>query len=182
MKNVQAEIEALLMGGHGLTILDMINLSGGKRNEVLEAIDAIEDEYLKELHGIELKNVGGKYSFFTKAEYAETISKIRKKTVNEITDSQMEVLAVIAYNQPLSLKEIEKFRGSACSNQIRELISLGLIKRKRDKTQKGNPYMYVTTENFLKVLGIPDLSYLKEGIVENTEIPEKLRNGITPES
>lgn len=179
---MQAEIEALLMGGHGLTIQDMTSLSDGKRNEVLEAIDVIEDEYSKDFHGVELKNVGGKYSFFTKVEYAETISKIRKKAVNEITNSQMEVLAIIAYNQPLILKEIEKFRGSACSNQARELISMGLVRRKRDKTQKGNPYMYVTTENFLKVLGIPDISYLKEGIVENTEVSEKLRDSIAPES
>ncbi|MCL4407429.1 MAG: SMC-Scp complex subunit ScpB, partial [Thermotogae bacterium] len=114
-------------------------------------------------------------------EFFDLVSKIRKKSVSEITNSQMQVLAIVAYNQPLTLKEMEKFRGSACTNQIKELISMGLIKRKRDKTKKGNPYFYVTTENFLKVLGISSLSDLKEDFVENTEISEDVRNNITPE-
>ncbi len=182
MNHIMAEVEALIMSGHGLTIQDIMKLSGRNRNEILETLDQIQEEYSHENHGVELKNIAGRYSFFTKAEYFDLVSKIRKKSVSEITNSQMQVLAVIAYNQPLTLKEIEKFRGSACANQSKELISMGLIKRKRDKTKKGNPYVYVTTENFLKALGISNLSDLKEEFVENTEIPENVRRDIPPES
>jgi segregation and condensation protein B len=181
MKHIMAEVEALIMSGHGLAIQDIIRLSGRNRNEILETIDQLQEAYSHDDHGIELKNVAGKYSFFTKNEYFDLVSKIRKKSVSEITNSQMQVLAIVAYNQPLTLKEMEKFRGSACTNQIKELISMGLIKRKRDKTKKGNPYFYVTTENFLKALGISSLSDLKEDFVENTEISEDVRNNITPE-
>ncbi len=182
MNNIMAEVEALIMSGHGLTIQDIMKLSERNRNEILETVDRIQEEYSHVNHGVELKNIAGKYSFFTKSEYFDLVSKIRKKSVSEITNSQMQVLAIVAYNQPLTLKDIEKFRGSVCANQIKELISMGLMKRKRDKTKKGNPYIYVTTENFLKALGISDLSDLKEEFVENTKISEDVWNSVPPES
>ncbi|MCL4407220.1 MAG: SMC-Scp complex subunit ScpB, partial [Thermotogae bacterium] len=79
-------------------------------------MDQLQEAYSRDDHGIELKNVAGKYSFFTKNEYFDLVSKIRKKSVSEITNSQMQVLAIVAYNQPLTLKEMEKFSGSACTN------------------------------------------------------------------
>ncbi|HEU23978.1 MAG: SMC-Scp complex subunit ScpB [Mesoaciditoga sp.] len=181
MKNTMAEIEALIMSGRGLTVQELIRLTGKTRNEVLESIDKIEEEYSKEIHGVELKNVAGKYSFFTKADYAESISKIKKRSVSELTNSQMQVLAIIAYNQPLTLKEIERFRGSSCANQTKELISLGLVRRIRDRSKKGNPFTYVTTDNFLKILGISDISKLKEDLLEDTKVPQDVRNNIEEE-
>jgi segregation and condensation protein B len=158
---IVAEIEALLMASHGLALSELINITQQKRSEVLEILDYLEEEYDKEFHGIELKNVAEKYSFFTKASYIDSVSKIKKRSINAITSSQMEILAIIAFNQPITLKEIEKFRGSASLNQTKELVSMGLIRRRRDKSKKGNPYVYVTTENFLKAVGISDISSLK---------------------
>lgn len=181
MKSIMAEIEALIMSGRGLTVQELMKLTGKTRNEVLENIDKIEEEYSKDFHGVELKNIAGRYSFFTKHEYAEDISKIKKRSVNEMTSSQMQVLAIIAYNQPLTLKEIEGFRGSTCANQTKELISLGLVRRIRDKTKKGNPYVYVTTENFLKLLGISNISQLKEDLIEDPKVPKDVRNSLKKE-
>ncbi len=178
-----AEIEALLMASHGLSISEIMSISQKKRNEILEILDKIEETYSKEDHGIELKNVAGKYSFFTKASYIEAVSKVKKRSISEMTQSQMEVLAIIAFNQPITLKEMERFRGSSSSNQARELISLGLIRRRRDKEKKGNPYVYVTTENFLKILGVSDLSSLKEEKdFENSKVSQNVRNSVKEES
>lgn len=172
------------MASRGLGINELMKLTGRKRNEILEALDGLEEEYSRDRHGVELKNVAEKYSFFTKAGYAETVSRIRKRSVTELTPSQMEVLAIIAYNQPLSVREIVEFRGSAPAGQIKELLSMELIRRKRDKSKKGNPYVYVTTETFLKVMGIPDLSHLKNtgAKVENTEVSENVRDSLPQES
>lgn len=183
MTETIAEIEALLMASKGLSINDLIKLTGRKRNEILEALDELEEEYSRDHHGVELKNVAERYSFFTKAKHAETVSRIRKRSVTEMTSSQMEVLAIIAYNQPLSMRQIVEFRGSAPSGQIKELLSMELIRRKRDKSKKGNPYVYVTTESFLRLMGIPDLSQLKNTGVgfENTEVSENVRDSLPPE-
>ncbi len=168
------------MASKGLGINELIKLTGKKRNEVLEALDELEEEFSKSGHGVELKNVAERYSFFTKSEHSSIVSRIRKRSVTELTSSQMEVLAIIAYNQPLSIRDIMEFRGSAPTGQIKELLSMELIKRKRDKSKKGNPYVYITTESFLRLMGISDLSHLKKAGIdfENTEIPENVRNSV----
>ena len=176
-----AEIEALIMASHGLSTNEIMHITGKKRNEVLEAIDNIEERYSSEEHGVELKNVAGKYSFFTKVKYAKVVSKLRKKSVMDLTRSQMEVLAIIAKNQPITMKEISNFRSGLPVGQVKELLAMRLIKRKRDKSRKGNPYIYTTTDEFLKTLGISDLSVVKgkeDVSAENTKVPENVRSGI----
>ncbi len=180
-----AEIEALIMASRGLSVNAIMHISGRKRNEVLEAIDAIEEKYSSEEHGVELKNIAGKYSFFTKAKYASVVSRLRKKSVMDLTRSQMEVLAIIVKNQPISMREISDFRSGMPIGQVKELLAMHLIKRKRDKSKKGNPYIYTTTDEFLKTVGISDLSDIrkKEDIsAENTEVSENVRNSIAQKS
>ncbi len=169
------------MASHGLSTNEIMHITGKKRNEVLEAIDNIEERYSSEEHGVELKNVAGKYSFFTKVKYAKVVSKLRKKSVMDLTRSQMEVLAIIAKNQPITMKEISNFRSGLPVGQVKELLAMRLIKRKRDKSRKGNPYIYTTTDEFLKTLGISDLSVVKgkeDVSAENTKVPENVRSGI----
>ncbi len=172
------------MASHGVVLNELMRLTGKKRNEILEVIDEIEEEFSQHYHGVELKNVAGKYAFFTKAEYAKSVSKLRRKSVSELTPSQMEVLAIIAKNQPITMKGIYDFKGTMPSSQIKELLSMRMIRRRRDKNSKGHPYVYYTTDEFLKVLGISDLSSLPKGEFkfENTEIPSNMRGGVEEKS
>ena len=172
------------MASHGLSVRDLIRLTTWKRAEILEAIDTIEEEFSSQKHGVELKNVADRYSFFTKATYSESVSKLRRKSVTDLTHSQMEVLAIVARNQPITMKEISEFKGSIPAGQIKELLSMRMIRRRRDKAKKGHPFMYFTTDDFLKALGIPDISSLPKGefVFENTEVSENVRHGIEKKS
>ncbi|WP_456399964.1 SMC-Scp complex subunit ScpB [Mesoaciditoga sp.] len=174
----------MLMAARGVTLNELMKLTKGKRAEILEILDDIEEDFSSEKHGVELKNVAGKYAFFTKAQYAESVSNLRRKSVSELTPSQMEVLAIIAKNQPITMRGIYDFKGSMPSSQIKELLSMKMIRRKRDKSSKGHPYVYYTTDEFLKVLGIPDLSFLPKGDLkfENSKVSKDVRNGIEKES
>ncbi len=174
-----------MMASHGLSANEIMRITGRKRNEVLEAIDTIEEKYSSEEHGVELKNIAGKYSFFTKAKYADVVSKLRRKSVTDLTRSQMEVLAIIAQNQPVTMREISDFRSGMPTGQVKELLAMRLIKRRRDKSKKGNPYIYTTTDEFLKALGISDLSAIKgreDIFAENTKVPEDVRSSIAQKS
>ncbi len=172
------------MVSHGLSVRDLIRLTTKKRAEILEAIDTIEEEFSSQKHGVELKNVAERYSFFTKAIYSESISKLRKKFVTDLTRSQMEVLAIIARNQSITMRKIAEFKGSIPSGQVKELLSMRMIKRRRDKDKKGHPFVYFTTDEFLKVLGIPNISSLPKGefVFEDTEIFKNVRHRIEKES
>lgn len=172
------------MASHGLSVRDIIRLTAWKRAEILEAIDVIEEEFSSQQHGIELKNVAGRYSFFTKAAYSESVSKLRRKSVTNLTRSQMEVLAIIARNQPITMREISDFKGGIPTGQIKELLSMRMIRRRRAKSKKGHPFMYFTTDEFLKALGIPNISSLPKGefVFENTEISKNVRHSIKKES
>ncbi len=172
------------MASHGLSVRDLIRLTTRKRTEILEAIDTIEENFFSQEHGIELKNVAGRYVFFTKAIYSENVSKLRRKSVTDLTRSQMEVLAIIARNQSITMKGISEFRGTVPSGQVKELLSMRMIRRRRDKDKKGHPFMYFTTDEFLKALGISDISSLPKGelVFENTEIPSNVRRSAEKES
>ncbi len=179
-----AEIEAVIMASHGVSLNDLMRITGKKRNEVLECIDALEEDFSTDKHGVELKNVAGKYAFYTKPVYAQTVSKVRRKSVNELTPSQMEVLAIIAKNQPITMRGIYEFKGTVPSNQVKELLAMRMIRRKRDKDAKGHPYVYYTTDEFLRALGIADLSSLPKGewSFENTEVSTNVRRSIEEKS
>ncbi len=179
-----AEIEAVIMASHGMSVKDLMRVTGKKRNEVLECLDILEEEFTSEKHGVELKNVAGKYAFYTKPSYAQSISKVRRKSVSELTSSQMEVLAIIAKNQPITTRGIYEFKGTIPSSQIKELLAMKMIRRRRDKNSKGHPYLYYTTDEFLKALGIPDLSFLPKGELnfENSEVPSNVRSGVEKKS
>ena len=172
------------MASRGVAISDLMRLTGKKRAEILEILDDIEEEFSNERHGVELKNVAGKYAFFTKAEHAQSVSNLRRKSVSELTPSQMEVLAIIAKNQPITMKGIYDFKGTVPSSQIKELLSMRMIRRRRDKNLKGRPYVYYTTDEFLRALGISDLSSLPKGEFkfENPEVSEGMRSSIEEKS
>ena len=172
------------MASRGVALNELMRLTGKKRAEVLEILDDIEEEFSGDQHGVELKNVAGKYAFFTKARYAQSVSNLRRKPVSELTPSQMEVLAIIAKNQPITMKGIYDFKGTMSSYQIKELLSMGMIRRRRDKSLKGRPYVYYTTDEFLKALGIPDLSSLPKGELkfENPEVPKDVWGSVEEKS
>ncbi|MBQ1977298.1 MAG: SMC-Scp complex subunit ScpB, partial [Ruminococcus sp.] len=79
-----------------------------------------------------------------------------------LSQAAMEVLAVIAYNQPVTKAFIEQVRGVDCSGVIGSLTAKDLIEEKGRLELPGRPLIYGTTENFLRCFSISDLSELPE--------------------
>ena len=97
----------------------------------------------------------------TREEYKDYIRQtLGIKMSGKLSASSLEVLAIVAYNQPVTKAFIEQVRGVDCSYAITSLSDKGLIESRDRLEVPGRPMLYSTTNTFLRVFGINDLSEL----------------------
>ncbi|MCD7774243.1 MAG: SMC-Scp complex subunit ScpB [Clostridiales bacterium] len=134
---------------------------------LLNALSELTDEYKKDEHGIEVLNLNGKFQFATKEKYADSIRSVLSiKKNTPLSSAAFEVLAVVAYNQPVTKAFIEQVRGVDCSGVISTLMQRNLIEEHGRLDLPGRPLLYCTTDNFLRCFEISSLDELPE-------LPEK---------
>lgn len=129
--------------------------------KVVKVMEALEKRLKEQKSGLELLRLDNTYQLATKAEYADYIKKmfdIRRRT--PLSPAALEVLAVVAYNQPVTKSFIEQVRGVDCSGVVTTLVEKGLIEERGRLELPGKPLLYGTTKNFLRCFGINDLSEL----------------------
>ena len=103
------------------------------------------------------------YQLCTKAEHAEIITKTLdniKKT--ELSPAALEVLAVVAYNQPCTKAFAENVRGVDCSYIVNSLTKRSLLEEAGRLNLPGRPITYRTTDNFLRCFNLNSLADLPE--------------------
>lgn len=126
--------------------------------------------------GIKVVKMDRKYQICTRKEYAEQVRDILDMKKNApLSQAAFEVLAVVAYNQPITKAYIEQVRGVDCSGVISTLCQKGLIEEVGRLELPGRPLIYGTTAEFLKCFCInslddlPDIPELNEKSVEEQE-------------
>ena len=113
--------------------------------------------------GIRLVKMEDKYQLTTRAEYADTVRNILEiKRNTPLSQAAFEVLAVVAYNQPITKAYVEQVRGVDCSGVIATLSQRGLIEEKGRLDLPGRPLLYGTTAEFLKCFGLTTLNDLPD--------------------
>lgn len=103
------------------------------------------------------------YQLCTRKEYAENIRAVldlRRKA--PLSQAALEVLAVIAYNQPVTKAYVEQVRGVDCSGVVSTLVEKGLLEEKGRLELPGRPLLYGTTANFLRCFGLKSLDELPD--------------------
>lgn len=121
--------------------------------------------------GITLRLYGGSYRLVTKAEYADDILRmLENPTRNPITQASLEVLAIIAYKQPVTRVEIDDLRGVKSDGPIQTLVAKGFIMEKGRLESSGRPILYGTTELFLDKFGLESIDMLPP-LVESDDEP-----------
>ena len=139
------------------------------KESIKNALSEMMEEYQKDRHGIELLNLAGKYQFATKEEFAPEIRAVLSMKKNTpLSSAAFEVLAIIAYNQPVTKAFIEQVRGVDCSGVIATLCQRNLIEEHGRLDLPGRPLLYCTTDNFLRCFEISSLDELPE-LPEKTE-------------
>ena len=110
--------------------------------------------------GIELCKVGDGWAFRTKAEIAERLSQ-HKQVERPLSRAALEVLAIIAYHQPITRAEIEEIRGISLSKGTMDiLLELGWIKPRGRRQTPGRPLTWGTSPVFLDHFGLADVGDL----------------------
>ncbi len=134
-----------------------------------ELVRVLEDLFLEYEHakgrGFHIRKVKGGYQFRTKPVYSQWVLKYQEAKPQKLSRAALEVLAIIAYRQPITRPEIENIRGVDSSGALKSLIEKNLVKTSGRKDVPGRPLMYVTTSRFLEVFGLnslEDLPPLKE--------------------
>ena len=154
--------------------------------KVKEHISALIDDYEASGRGITIILLDNSCQMVSKKEFApqiRTVMDLRRNT--PLSQAALEVLAVVAYNQPVTKAFVEQVRGVDCSGVIGSLTTKGLVEEKGRLELPGRKLLYGTTENFLRCFNISSLDELpplpegdedKES-EENGEEQEKTENG-----
>ncbi|MBQ4128915.1 MAG: SMC-Scp complex subunit ScpB [Ruminococcus sp.] len=118
-------------------------------------------EYEESEHGITVIKLDDSFQMVSKKAYAEQIRTAMDLRRNvPLSQAAMEVLAVVAYNQPVTKSFIEQVRGVDCSGVIGSLTTKDLIEEKGRLELPGRPLLYGTTENFLRCFSISSIDEL----------------------
>lgn len=121
---------------------------------VHESIARLQEEYEAKHHGIRLMEVAQGYQFRTKATYSNTIKKMFKVETLQLSPTALEVLAIIAYKQPISKTAIESIRGVDSSHIVRALMDKRLVKICGRSDEAGRPSLFGTSTEFLEVFNL----------------------------
>ena len=163
-KRTKSAIEALMyIWGEPLDVKDAAEAVGVEKNEALECFKELQNEYDQEGRGLMIRKVGTGYQFATRPEYADEIEKLCTPVkTRKLSQAALEVLAIVAYKQPVTKSEIDSIRGIKCDRVIEGLIKKELVEDRGRSTGIGRPVLYGTTETFLKLFGFESLKELPE--------------------
>ena len=126
-----------------------------------QAVQELREHYDNEGHGVEVADVAGGYQILTRQVFAEAIERaaFAARPVR-LSAAALEVLAIIAYRQPVGRAEVEEIRGVSSAGVLRLLQERGLIEVTGRSEGLGRPLLYATTPQFLELLGLGDLADL----------------------
>ena len=123
----------------------------------------LQAEYEQEGRGIRIREVDDAFGFVTLAENDMFLRKLCTPVrVRRLSQAALEVLAIIAYRQPVTRSEIDSIRGIKSERVIDGLIDKGLIEISGRSEGVGRPLIYSTTKEFLKKFGFSSLKDLPE--------------------
>lgn len=160
-----------VVGDEGITLKSLCEIMNVDIEEAKELLLKLKSTYEADDRGIRISYLGDAFKLTTKEEHKEYYQKlIENPEANVLTPSTLEVLAIIAYNQPITRVEIDEMRGVSSSHIIRKLVAKGLVKEAGKSKMPGRPNLYRTTHEFLDTFGLASLSELPE--LESEEIIE----------
>lgn len=131
------------------------------REKVIRCADALESEYEKRGAGIRVIRLEDGYQLASRPEYADTVVKLmRHRKPPKLSQAALEVLAIVAYFQPVTRAYIEDVRGVDSSYSVSMLAERGLIEACGRLEVPGRPVLFRTTDTFLRVMDLERLEDL----------------------
>lgn len=129
--------------------------------EVEAALEQVRSRHDSECSGLVVEQVGGGWRLATRAEHEGPLRQfLGMRSRTRLSQAGLEVLAIVAYRQPITLPEINFLRGVNSAAVMRTLVDRKLVAVAGRKQVVGTPLLYRTTREFLVHFGLPDLSSL----------------------
>jgi segregation and condensation protein B len=180
-KLLEARIEALLFVSSGPVSIDQLAgaLQVSSRN-VKQSIDTLGSSLTE--RGIRLQEFGSRYQLTTAPEFSNDVERLLiLEDTSTLSRAAMEVLAIIAYQQPVTRPQIDSIRGVNSDSVLRTLLRHGLIEEAGRSMSPGRPILYSTTSEFIQYFGLTALEELPpldpELMSELTDLEESLEEG-----
>ena len=161
--NLLGVLEGILfvVGDEGITLKSLCELMDIDIEKAKELLRELKEEYESDKRGIRISFLGDAFKLTTKKEHKEYYQKLVSNTeTNMLSQSALETLAIIAYNQPITRAEIDELRGIASGFMVRKLVAKGLVKEAGKSTLPGRPNLYKTTKEFLDYFGLATIEDL----------------------
>ncbi len=161
-KELSAAVEAMLFAsGEPLELIRIAEVLGCDTEQVDNIVLNLATKLDESGSGLCVLKLGDKAQMCSRQEFAPLIREILDlKRNTPLSGAAFEVLAVIAYNQPVTKSFVEQVRGVDCSGVISTLCQRGLIEEKGRLELPGRPLIYGTTSDFLRCFCVSDLSEL----------------------
>jgi len=172
--NLKSLIEAMLFSSEHPLTLEQIKtvLDNLNTQEIRKILEDLRLEYEAENRGMRIVEVAGGFQMVTAANFTPFIKKLYKqRRMERLSKPALETLAIIAYKQPVTKREIEALRNVDVSGMIKGLLEKELIRVAGRKKAPGNPKVYGTTRQFLEYFGLKSLEELPkiEGLAISKE-------------
>lgn len=153
-------LEAMLfVAGEPAALASLAAAASKTEGQVEQALDVLASR-LERGGALQLVQLAGGYQLCTKPEFAESVAAFLKPQRQRLSRSLMEVLAIVAYKQPITQAEIDAVRGVQSDYGLRSLLERRLVHEVGRKNAPGRPFLYGTTQQFLHQFNINDLSQL----------------------
>lgn len=172
-EQLKSQIQSILfVANRPLSVKDFSKIFAQPAHAVQAALDALRDE--SQNSGIVFLENNGWYQMATNPVNSTVVKDFLNADLREkLTDATVEVLAIIAYRQPISKAEIEAIRGVNSQYSLRALLMRGLIE-KVPNPRDARGFLYETTTEFLQHLGLTSVKELPEfeKLVEHIKLPQ----------
>ena len=163
--NLEAVLEGILFvsGEDGLSLEQIENILEIEKEELINIINNLNENYQQENRGLKLEYYGGKLKIVTKKEHVNYYKKlIGEESKEPLTPSALETLAIIAYKEPVTRTMVDEIRGVNSAHLIKKLVFKNLIHEIGRSDLPGRPILYGVTNQFLDYFGLKSTKDLPE--------------------
>ena len=178
-RTIKSAIESMMfVWGEPLDSRDIADIFGITRDEACACCKQLQEEYEREGRGIVIREVNKCFQFVTRRENIDYIERLCTPVKHRrLSQSALEVLAIVAYRQPVTKGEIESVRGIRCDRVIEGLVKKNLVAEVGRSDAVGRPLLYGTTDDFLKHMGFSSLKELPDiediaGLFDEEDAPK----------
>ena len=162
IKKIRGAIEAILFASGDSVSTDRVaQVLSLDRATAAKLLQSVMDDFNKEDGGVRIVKLEDSYQMCSNPIYAEEIRQALDLHRNTpLSQAAMEVLAIVAYNQPVTKAFVEQIRGVDCSGVLQSLTVKELVEEKGRLELPGRPLLYGTTDNFLRCFQLSSLEEL----------------------